>query len=422
MQTVFSPALISGTAAAPASKSEAHRRLICAGLTIGETLISGFMPSGDTEATVRCIRALGDRVSLDGDLLKVIGNVQEGNRPLYDCGESGSTLRFFVPLSLALTGGGVFRMRGQLSRRPMDIYRDLFVPQGVEWTMREGADGTAELIVDGSLPSGDYVLPGNVSSQFVSGLLFALPLLEDDSTLRVLPPIESGSYITMTVKAIRESGVILDETGHASWRIPGRQCYQARSGMIHGDWSHAAVMLCMGALGGDVTVTGIEKNSVQGDRAIVDVLRRLGANVEEDEHSVRVHGGELHGATMDMRDTPDITPFVALVCQLAEGESVLGGCSRLRLKESDRLKTTVRMLRLLGGNVRISGERLIIQGVRKLKGGVKLDPSGDHRMVMLASVAAAVADAPVTVPDTDALAKSWPDYLTVYRALGGKAE
>lgn len=422
MQTIFSPAQLSGTVAAPASKSEAHRLLICAGLTEGETVLSGFMPSGDTEATVRCIRAMGASVREDGDRLIVTGAVMHGSRPLYDCGESGSTLRFFVPLSLALTGGGVFRMRGQLSRRPMDIYRDLFVPQGVDWIMREGADGTAELIVHGSLPNGDYVLPGNVSSQFVSGLLFALPLLEEASTLRVLPPIESSAYITMTVKAIRESGVVLEETSHAAWQIPGKQRYRAKSGTIHGDWSQAAVLLCMGALGGDVTVTGIDRASVQGDRAIVEVLRRLGANVEEDEHSVRVHGGTLHGAAMDMRDTPDIAPIAALVCQLAEGESVLGGCSRLRLKESDRLKTTVRMLKQLGGNARISGERLIIQGVPKLKGGVTLDPANDHRMVMLASAAALAASAPVTVKDTEALTKSWPDYLSVYRALGGKAE
>ncbi|MBQ6174740.1 MAG: 3-phosphoshikimate 1-carboxyvinyltransferase [Clostridia bacterium] len=422
MDTIFSPTALHGVVPAPASKSEAHRRLICAGLTSGETVISGFMPSGDTEATARCIRALGTKVSLDGDRLTVLGGGAPQDQPLYDCGESGSTLRFFVPLSLALTGGGIFRMRGQLSRRPMDIYRDLFVPQGVDWAMREGADGTAELIVRGSLPNGDYVLPGNVSSQFVSGLLFALPLLKEDSTLRVLPPVESASYITMTVKAIRESGVTLEETGTASWRIPGRQEYKAKSGKIHGDWSQAAVLLCMGALGGDVTVTGIDRSSVQGDRAIVDVLRRLGANVEEDEHSVRVHGGQLRGAAMDMRGTPDIAPIVALVCQMAEGESVLGGCSRLRLKESDRLKITVRMLKQMGGNARVSGERLIIQGVKQLKGGVTLDPAGDHRMVMLASAAALAADSPITVRDQEALAKSWPDYLSVYKALGGKAE
>ena len=423
MDTIFSPASLTGSAQAPASKSEAHRRLLCAGLTRGTSVLTGFMHSEDTAATLRCVKALGAAVRQEGDVLTVTGGASRpALMPVYDCGESGSTLRFFVPIALALTHGGVFRMHGRLGRRPMDIYRELFVPRGVLWRMGEGADGTAELTVAGGLEAGSYVLPGNVSSQFVSGLLFALPLLPGLSGLTVTPPVESAGYIAMTVQALRDSGIRLEQTGDASWKIPGGQQYAAVSTPIHGDWSQAAVLLCAGALGGDVTVTGLQPDSLQGDRAVLQHLKALGAQVEETAGAVRVRGGSLKGAVLDMRDTPDIAPMLALVCQLAQGESRLTGCGRLRIKESDRLEETVRLLNCMGGSAQIVGEDLVLQGVSGLKGGMTLPATGDHRMVMLASLAALRADAPVTVPGAEALTKSWPDYLAVYRALGGKAE
>ena len=423
MDTIFSPASLTGSAQAPASKSEAHRRLLCAGLTRGTSVLTGFMHSEDTAATLRCVKALGAAVRQEGDVLTVTGGASRpALMPVYDCGESGSTLRFFVPIALALTHGGVFRMHGRLGRRPMGIYRELFVPRGVLWRMGEGADGTAELTVAGGLEAGSYVLPGNVSSQFVSGLLFALPLLPGLSGLTVTPPVESAGYIAMTVQALRDSGIRLEQTGDASWKIPGSQQYAAVSTPIHGDWSQAAVLLCAGALGGDVTVTGLQPDSLQGDRAVLRHLKALGAQVEETAGAVRVRGGSLKGAVLDMRDTPDIAPMLALVCQLAQGESRLTGCGRLRIKESDRLEETVRLLKCMGGSAQIVGEDLVLQGVPALKGGMTLPATGDHRMVMLASLAALRADAPVTVRGVEALTKSWPDYLTVYRGLGGKAE
>ena len=203
VEMTFFPAPLKGTVAAPASKSEAHRRMICAGLTCGTTTLSGFMDSEDMAATARCLKALGAKLHREADCLTVTGYAKKINRlPVLDCGESGSTLRFFVPIALAMAGGGVFRMHGRLGQRPMDVYRDLFVPRGVRWRMGVGCDGAAELTVQGKLEAGHYVMPGNVSSQFVSGLMFALPLLQEDSTLTVQPPVESAGYIRMTVEAL----------------------------------------------------------------------------------------------------------------------------------------------------------------------------------------------------------------------------
>jgi len=196
MDMTFFPAPLRGTVAAPASKSEAHRRMICASLTKGTTTLGGFMDSDDMAATARCLKALGAKIEQQDDALTITGQAKKITKlPVLDCGESGSTLRFFVPIALAMTKGGIFRMHGRLSQRPMDVYQDLFVPRGVRWRMGVGCDGAAELTVRGELEAGHYVLPGNVSSQFVSGLLFALPLLEEDSTLTVQPPVESAGYI-----------------------------------------------------------------------------------------------------------------------------------------------------------------------------------------------------------------------------------
>jgi len=221
MEMTFSPAHLAGTAAAPASKSEAHRRMICAGLTAGETTLTGYMDSADMAATRRCLRALGAATERGEDWLTLRGYAKKPLKlPVLDCGESGSTLRFFVPIALAVAGGGIFRMHGQLGQRPMDVYRDLFVPRGVRWRMGVGCDGAVELTVQGRLEAGNYVLPGNVSSQFVSGLMFALPLLGEDSTLQVQAPVESVGYIRMTVEAIMASGVVMDEITPFNWRIP----------------------------------------------------------------------------------------------------------------------------------------------------------------------------------------------------------
>ncbi len=423
MDMTFLPARLLGTAAAPASKSEAHRRMICAGLTRGVTTLTGFMESADMAATARCLKALGAAVAQADDALTVEGYAKNHCKlPVLDCGESGSTLRFFVPIALAMAKGGVFRMHGRLGHRPMDVYRDLFVPRGVRWRMGVGCDGAAELTVKGELEAGHYVLPGNVSSQFVSGLMFALPLLEDDSTLTVQPPVESASYIHMTVEALTQSGVRLEEIAPYSWRIAGNQQYQAHSGRLSGDYSQAAVLCCAGALGHDVTVTGLAPETTQGDRAVLQHLAALGAKVAEDESGVKVTADKLIGTTLNMADCPDIAPILALVCQLSEGESRLTGCARLRLKECDRLAATVEVLNLLGGNAKAEGDTIVIQGVQKLRGGVTLPDYNDHRMVMLGAVAASIAAEPVVVSGVQALEKSWPEFINVYKQLGGKAE
>lgn len=420
MDKTIYPSHLHGIVPAPASKSEAHRRMICAGLTKGEVCLHGFMDSADMDATCRCLKGLGTEITRSGDVLTLRGGApRKGVLPTLDCGESGSTLRFFVPIALTVAGGGTFRMHGRLGQRPMEVYQDLFIPRGVQWRMGVGADGAAELTVAGGMEGGQYVLPGNVSSQFVSGLLFALPLLEKESTLTVLPPVESAGYIDMTIEALKNSGIQLQEKGPYSWVIPGGQTYQAKSGTLSGDYSQGAVLLCAGALGHEVKVTGLSRQTTQGDRAILRHLEALGCKVTEDDRSIAAVPGNCHGAVLDMHDCPDIAPILALTCQMIPGESRLTGCGRLRLKECDRLAETVNMINALGGSAEAAGDDLLIHGTGEIAGGVTVDGCNDHRMVMLAALAATVANAPVTITGVEALNKSWPEFLNVIASLGG---
>lgn len=361
MECKVYPGMLSGSMCAPASKSEAHRKMICAGLTDGITKLTNFMDSEDLKATRNCLRALGASIQREGDTLTVTGINQQGRRrPVMDCGESGSTLRFFVPLAMVLAGGGTFVMHGRLGQRPMDVYKDLFVPRGVSWRMGVGVDGAAELHVVGKVEAGEFVLPGSVSSQFVSGLLFALPMLEKDSVLRVLPPVESTGYIHMTLQALADSGIVIRPIGEFAWQIPGGQKYHSESGMLTGDYSQGAVFLCAQALGHAVTVEGLEEKTLQGDAAVVSFLQKLGCTMVQKNGTWHVKEANLKGTTLSMRDCPDIAPIMALVCQMAEGESRLTGCGRLRLKECDRLQGTVEILNQLGGCARAEGNDIII--------------------------------------------------------------
>lgn len=420
MDRTFSPCALSGVAAVPPSKSEAHRRMICAALTPGETRLTGFLPSRDMTATMDCLSALGASFRVEGETLLVRGCAGPAAfAPRMDCGESGSTLRFLIPLALALGEGGGFLMGGRLGERPLAPYDPILEACGVTRRREDTPEG-ALLILRGHLRPGSYTLPGDVSSQFVTGMLCALPLLPGDSTLTVTPPVESAGYIRMTLQCLEDSGIRLEETGPFAWRIPGNQRYRAASGALPGDWSQGAVLLCAGALGHSVDVAGLDPDSTQGDRAALDVLARLGVSFREEGGVLRPLGRTLRGAAFSGRDIPDIVPVLALVCTQAVGESRITGCGRLRLKESDRFAATVELLAALGADIRGEGDDLVVRGPTPLKGGVALSARNDHRLVMLLALAATVADGPVTVQGAEALNKSWPTFLATYEALGGK--
>lgn len=412
-QTVL-PGPRTGSVRIPASKSQAHRLLICAALGAQPVALRCDGVSADITATARCLCALGADITDDGAgtfrIVPIAGEMP-AHADLF-CGESGSTLRFLLPVVGALGADVTFRMEGRLPERPLSPLDAVLTAHGM--TIRR--DG-ALLHVGGQLRPGTYELPGDVSSQYISGVLMALPRLPGESTLAVTGKLESAGYIAMTEDALRLSGIRLQKSGR-TYTIPGGQTARLPAqSHVEGDWSNAAFFLCMGALSpAGVTVTGLASDSPQGDRAVLDVLRRFGADVRETQDAVTVRRGALHGVTIDAAPIPDLIPVLSVVAALADGQTQIVNAARLRLKESDRLESTAAMLRALGAQVEVHDSGLTITGRKMLTGGT-VDPQHDHRIAMAAATAACGCTAPVTVRDRTCIEKSYPRFWTDLSAL-----
>lgn len=401
-----------GTVRAPASKSMAHRLLLCAALGERKATLDCGTLSDDVSATVRCLRALGAGIEESNGVLRVtpIRTIPEETCEL-DCGESGSTLRFLLPVAAALGVTAVFHRRAALAERPLGPLCDALRTHGM--TIRE--DGV-DLFCEGKLLSGDYCVDGSLSSQFVSGLLFALPLLQGDSTLTVDGSPASAPYVAMTERALRSAGIVFDKSGK-TYTISGGQRYALPDSRVECDWSGAAAFLCIGAISRKgVTVTGLDRASAQGDRSILDILSRFGADVEAASDRVTVRRGILRGGVIDALDTPDLVPALAALASASDGETRIVNAARLRGKESDRLKTTIAMLGSLGADVRETDDGLVIRGKPILRGGVT-DAMNDHRIAMAAAVAACLCQSDVTLSGAECVTKSYPAFWEDWSCL-----
>ena len=403
-----------GTLAAPPSKSMAHRAVLCAALADGESRLTGLAHSQDIDATLAAAAALGAQVEAGESWARIAGAapLQAPAAPV-DCCESGSTLRFLIPLA-ALTGRPVaFTGRGRLMQRPQSVYQELFASQGLRFE-QEGDT----LTVAGPLRPGCFSLAGDVSSQFISGLLFALPLLDGDSRLCLKPPVESRSYIEMTRAAQSRFGVASAWLDEYTLAVPGGQAYRPRDMAIEGDWSQAAFPAALGVLAGDVTVTGLEPGTLQGDAVILDILRRCGGRAEAVPGGVRFQKSALHGTKIDLADCPDLGPILMALGLLCEGETVITNAGRLRLKESDRIAAMEQELRKLGGQIESDGGTVTIRRSALHAPAGPLWGHNDHRVVMSLTVLAAAAGLPVQIDGAEAVAKSWPGFFAAVRQLG----
>ena len=383
MNLTITPTWLSGAVTPPPSKSQAHRYLIAAALAGEGSAVRALADSQDIQATRRCMEKL---------------KTNSHFFPHLDCGESGSTLRFLIPLALVLRRGGVFTGRGRLMERPQKPYFDLFDEKGVRYEQGDGM-----LAVEGTLPPGVYRLPGNVSSQFITGLLYALPLLEGDSEIVLTTRLESRSYVDMTLEALDRFGVKVERRPGA-FLIPGRQSYVPAEVQVEADWSQGAFWLAAGSLGSSVSVEGLRPNSLQGDRVIAAHLARLEGPGE---------------AEIDVSDCPDLLPPLAAVAALRQGTTHLTNAARLRIKESDRLAAVAAALTALGADAEERPDSLTIRGRASLAGG-RVDCCNDHRVAMMAAVAAVRCRGPVTLLGAECVAKSYPDFWEHYRLLGGK--
>ncbi|MDO5414554.1 MAG: 3-phosphoshikimate 1-carboxyvinyltransferase [Bacillota bacterium] len=416
MNVLIRPGKLLGTIDAMPSKSHAHRVLIAQklaqlqGQKKNDPLeVPDF--SVDIEATKNCL------VQLDKEM------------PFLDCKESGSTLRFLLPVAMALKEEAVFIGTGKLPERPISPLKEEMEAHGCHFVMgskhQKVSDKFKEICtITGRLEPGEYILPGNISSQFITGLLFALPLLEGDSVLRLTTKLESAGYVDLTLDVLEAFGIKVDrsfsEEGFEVYAIAGNQRYTEPDDLtIEGDWSNASFWLVCGALGGSVTVRGLDLKSSQRDKYIIDTLKLMGADIVIGDGITVTAPGGLKGAEINVSQTPDMVPVLAAAMALSDGSSMITNAERLKIKESDRLRTVYDFLHKLGADITYGGSGLSLTGKEKLAGG-EVDSHNDHRIAMAAAVASCGCKSAVTITGAEAVKKSYPDFFKDFAALGGK--
>ena len=418
MNVCITPSVTGGEIRAIASKSVAHRMLICAAFAKADTNILCQDINEDIEATARCLSALGAEIKREGDYLSVrpVRELRKG--ALLDCGESGSTLRFILPVAALLGAEPSFAMGGRLPSRPLSPLREELERFGVEFS----ASGSNPMWIRGRAESCEFNIRGDVSSQFISGLMLALAVSGRVGKINIIGELQSAPYIDITAAVIRAFGATVSFSDNV-YEIDARGGLLADGELfVEGDWSNAAVPLCLGAVGEKaVTVTGIDRNSPQGDKYIIGILEKMGADVAWRDNAVTVYPSPLRGARVDASQVPDLVPVVAALCALSEGESVIYNAERLRIKESDRLLAVATTLNALGASVEERQDGLVIRGVSCLDGG-QVSSFGDHRIVMCAAVASVRCKSDVVIVGAETVAKSYPRFFRDMAKLGMRSD
>lgn len=415
------PTKIQGEVKIPPSKSMAHRAIICAALSNGHCRIDNIDYSDDIIATIDAMNSLGANIVKFDDYIEVdgafVGNNEVEKFRVIDCNESGSTLRFLVPISLLFEGTNKFIGRGNLGKRPLTTYYDIFDRQGIQYSYEEGK---LNLVVNGHLHAGVYEMEGNISSQFITGLLFTLPLLKEDSKIVITTEMESKGYIDLTLRAMSDFGIEIINNDYKEFIIKGNQKYDSRNYRVEGDYSQAAFFLCADALGNDIFCNDLDLNSLQGDKEVIDILERMNVEFKVKEGGVKgITNGKLRNTIIDGSQCPDIIPVLTAVAALTEGTTEIINAGRLRIKECDRLTAVRTELNKLGAKIIEKEDGLVVTGVEKLQGGVESWSHKDHRIAMTLAIASTRCEEPIVIKDYECIAKSYPQFFKDFKALGG---
>lgn len=395
----ITPSPLSGKITVPPSKSISHRTLICAALADGKSEITNLLDCADTRATIDILRAFGAQITQSKDKTVVEGIKTPSAEAIADCCESGSTLRFLIPVAAALGCSTEFIGKGKLPQRPITPYFTELGKNGITFER-----DTMPYKISGRLKAGDYSLAGNISSQFISGLLFALPLLDGDSRIILTSAPESKPYVDITIAELKKFGVEIAETEYG-WHVAGNQRYKPFNTAIEADMSQAAFFVVANALGSKIEIEGLNPDSLQGDRAILDIVKKANGNAFE----------------VDASQIPDLVPILAVLATLSKGTSKITNCARLRIKECDRLAAITEELNKLGAKVTELPDSLVIDGVSEFHGGI-CDSHNDHRIPMSLAIAATRGSLPVTINGAECVGKSYPTFFEDYVSIGGKAD
>ena len=424
MDIQITPGPLTGRIEAISSKSELHRMLICAAFADKPTdiTVSGSAYDGehelpkDIQATISCLAAIGAQCQITPGLIHVIPSAKDhAAAPELDCMESGSTFRFMLPIAAAVCGKASFTGGGRLPERPIAGLSDALKTHGVHFSSE-----TLPFSITGKPKGGVFDIPGNISSQYLTGLLLMLPLLDEEASIRLTTPLVSSGYIDITTQVMASFGVnVMQKDG--VWQITGRNAYQSPERIpAGGDWSNTAAFLTASMLreGNDIRCKALLPDSCQGDRNILRFLEQFGAGISATDEGLRTANGILQGTTIDIDETPDLLPYLAIAGCVAVGDTVFTNAARLRLKESDRITSTAAMIHALGGSVETEADKLIVHGTGSLKGGI-VDAMNDHRIVMAGAVAASISEGPVIIRGAEAVSKSYPTFLDDFAAVKG---
>lgn len=407
----LSPSPLSGEVQIPSSKSAAHRNIICAALAKGLSVVSPICHSEDIDATIRAVTALGAEILEKNGSFHITGIDREmvlNKKVTIDCGESGSTLRFMIPIAAALGANATFVGHGRLPERPIDALTDILSAFGVSCSSNR-----LPLTIKGRLEKGAYPVSGNVSSQYLTGLLFAIGI--NGGTAQLTTPLQSAGYIDLTVQIMSNFGIQITENGGV-YSAKGE--FTSKNSRVEGDWSQAAFFLAAGALGGNIKITGLDFDSTQGDMAAIEIFKAFGADIEIKNNCLYVKSGKLKGIDINCSQIPDMVPALAVTAALSQGKTIIFGGERLRIKETDRIRTVVDGLLAMGIKVTEQPDGMIIEG--GVSAGGKVDGTGDHRIVMAFSVLAAYSANNTEIYGYKAINKSYPLFFEDFKKLGGK--
>lgn len=419
MKIKIYPSKCSGEIKIPSSKSMGHRAIICASLANGKSIISNLDYSDDILATIDGMRKLGANIQCEKDRLIVEGieNFYSLKDNIIDCNESGSTLRFFIPI-FSLTGEKIsFTGKNRLLKRPQKIYEEIFKEQNLYYFQDED-----KIEIEGKIKAKEYFIDGNISSQFISGLLFTLPLLEESSIININPPFESASYIDLTMEVLKEFGITINKVTPLRFEIQGGQKYRVKDYKVEGDFSQLAFFAVLGALNNDLKCTGVKHNSKQGDKAIIDILKKNGVKIEEIEEGYLIHKGKIKDCEIDLGDCPDLGPILNVLAMYGEGEFKIFNAGRLRLKESDRISAMEEELKKLGVEIKTTEDEIKILGKRNYLGDVEVFGHKDHRIVMSLAIAGTMLEKPIIIDGAEAVEKSYPKFFQDLESLNIKVE
>ncbi len=416
MNVIITPNKLEGNVIVPPSKSLSHRAIIAASLADGCSKISNIIYSEDIIATINAMEGLGAHIEKYDDYLIIKGSKPKRISNIIDANESGSTIRFMIPIALVVDEVVEFRGKNNLVNRPLDVFTNIFDEFGIKY---ERGEKYLPMKVYSGLKPGVYKIRGDISSQFITGLLYALPLLNGDSKIIITTALESKGYIDLTMDVLKKFGIEIKTNDYTSFDIKGNQTYKAQDYTVEGDYSQAAFFAVANTLGANLNILCMNENSYQGDKKIIEDINSFEGGAYFKEGELKVESRETKGATIDFKNSPDLGPIETVLASLSKGHSTFTSIERLRIKECDRVKAMEEELKKMGARVFDNGDTMEIDGVDMLDGAMDLDSHNDHRIVMALAIASLKTRGKIRILNAGAIKKSFPHFFKVFESIGG---